>query len=380
MLYTSIVSVTALLLTTCGEFLEDARKQNVTPTLFTQSIVNDSTSLATSEFTNFPTSSVPKKSTNLPEPKCEKAFTEFPILRGMNIGNALEAPSPGEWGMTIRREYIQATESVGFNAIRIPVRFSSHTGQAPEYLIDDEILQLVDEVIDWGLESGLVVILDLHHFEELMQNPISAHDQFIAIWQQLAEHFQNTPPELYFELLNEPSMNLDADTWNALIEESLGVIRKTNPSRKIIIGGINFSNVKSLFLLKLPSDRNLIATFHFYEPFELTHQGASWVTGSSNWLGTDWKGSQSEKQTISQALDLAVDWSNYHKIPIIMGEFGVIQKADPLAREKWTKFVVQEAEKREISWLYWELCLEFGVYDCRKAIWDDTILNALINQ
>jgi endoglucanase len=211
-----------------------------------------------------------------------------------------------------------------------------------------------------------------------MQTPSEQRNHFLAIWHQLAEHYQDIPEELYFELLNEPSTNIDATYWNELVDESISIIRRTNPNRKIIIGGINYSTIESLYLLNLPKDDNLIATFHFYEPFEFTHQGASWVAGSSNWLGRTWDGTLAEKHHIRALFDQAAEWSKYHKIPILMGEFGVIQTAEPVSKKNWVDFVVRQAEKREINWSFWSLCSNFAIYDCQEMKWDEQMLEALI--
>ena len=301
------------------------------------------------------------------------------ILRGINLGNALEAPKPGEWGVTITREMIRNIQRAGFNAIRVPVRFSAHTGPAPDYSIDEDFLKIVDEVISWGLGAGLTVILDLHHFDDLNQAPAAQRDRYLAIWSQLAGRYQDLPARLYFELLNEPNNNLDADTWNSLISESLAVIRETNPNRLVIISGIDFSTIDSLSLLDLPPDPHIMASFHFYEPFQFTHQGADWVSGSLDWVGTDWMGTTAEKNAIQISFDQAEAWSAQTGIPVIMGEFGVIRLADPVSRLRWISFINQQIELRHISWFYWELCSNFGIYDCQSGIWDENILHTLIH-
>jgi len=376
MLFLATSFTITTLLAACGNFALIDTDQDVTHTPLSQTEGPDITVPPSAEKTISPTPFDPKPT--ISPTRREAAYTAFPILRGINLGNALEAPSPGVWGVTVTEEIVESIAFAGFNAIRLPVRFSAHTGGAPEYLIDSDFLLTVDEIINWGLDAGLTVVLDLHHFDAIMLNPVHEQDQFLAIWQQLAEYYQDMPAELYFEPLSEPSDNLDAALWNELVEKGVEVIRRTNPTRKILIDGINYSDIEALLMLNLPSDDHLIATFHFYEPFEFTHQGASWVAGSSYWLGSTWEGNPSEKQAIRQAFDSAVDWSNLHKIPLIMGEFGVIKIADPTSREKWIRFVVQEAERREISWFYWELCSDFGVYNCQDAVWDDVLLQGLI--
>jgi len=308
----------------------------------------------------------------------ESALSTDPYLQGINIGNALEAPKPGLWGVTIQKSYLHSIADAGFNGVRIPARFSGHTGEPPAFPIDQTFLETVDKTILWGLDEGLVVILDLHGFTELMEDPVANESQFLKIWEQLSKHYQSYPDRLWFELINEPSGNLVADRWNDLVDKSLQTIRQTNPQRKVLVGGVNYSTVDSLFLLDLPQDPHLIGVFHFYAPFEFTHQGAGWVESSANWLGTTWTGTETQKDAVRKALDRAVFWSHQSQIPILMGEYGVIKKADAKSRRRWISFVASEAEKRRIGWLYWSFCSNFGIYDCEESTWNQKIIEEIL--
>ena len=305
-------------------------------------------------------------------------FGKHTTLRGINLGNALEAPAPGNWGVTIKPIYFETIRDAGFNCVRIPVCFSAHISQTTPYTIEPKFLNMVDTIVNQGLDAGLTVILDLHHYDEIMVDPTGQREKFQAIWEQLAKHYQNAPSTLYFELLNEPNQQLDSDTWNILVNDTVQLIRESNPVRKILIGGTNFNSVESLNQLQLPSDKNLIAAFHFYMPFEFTHQGAAWVKGSGSWIGTTWEGTPEEKQAIVDQLDFAASWSEKNQTPLIMGEFGSIAAADDASRQRWTEFVTREVERRNIGWLYWEFCSEFRVYDCQLDAWDVNLLKALI--
>ncbi len=166
-----------------------------------------------------------------PTPRFE-AYPGLPPLRGVNLGNALDAPWPGAWGVTITEVMIQSIAEMGFNAIRLPVRFSAHTGAAPDYTLSENILLSVDQVILWGLDAGLTVVLDLHHFDALMQSPAAEEARFFAIWNQLAQRYQSLPNTLYFELLNEPHGVLDNETgiaWS--LKASNSSVRPTPPGR-----------------------------------------------------------------------------------------------------------------------------------------------------
>jgi endoglucanase len=314
-----------------------------------------------------------------PTPTENPLFSEIAALRGVNLGNALDAPAPGAWGVTLTRELVLAVRQAGFNAVRLPVRFSAHTGPGPEYGIDPEFLATVDQVIGWGLDVGLTVILDLHHFDAIHQDPAAARDPFLAIWDQLALHYQGQPENLYFELLNEPTGALDPATWNDLLQEALTLIRRSNPERVIVVSTANVATIDALDQLRLPEDEHLAVTFHYYEPFELTHQGAGWVPGSGAWLGTTWAGTAEEKRAITAAFDKAAAWSAAQGIPLILGEFGTIENADLDSRARWTAFVAQTAEANRMGWIYWELCTNFGIYDCQAGVWNQALLPALLD-
>lgn len=306
------------------------------------------------------------------------AFEDLNIQRGINMGNCLEAPTPGEWGVSIEPDHFRVIRQAGFDTVRLPVRFSAHTSAQPPYEIESNFLQLVDEVISWALANDLRVVLDLHHYEQIMHDPQAERERFLAIWEQLSTHYQDAPPSLYFELLNEPQQQLDAQTWNSLLAEALAVIRRSNPSRKVIVGGVDYSNVAFLAALQLPTDKNLIATFHYYEPFHFTHQGASWVDGAEAWVGTLWQEDAEKKQAIREQLDNAAAWSRKQRVGLVLGEFGAIAVADQRSRQRWTAFIAREVEKRNIGWVYWDFCAEFRVYNCASDEWDLPLLRSLV--
>jgi endoglucanase len=299
--------------------------------------------------------------------------------RGINIGNALEAPNEGDWGVVIKDEYFKIIREAGFDTVRIPIRWSNHAGSVPPYKIDDNFFKRVDWVVNKSLEQGLITIINIHHYEEIMQKPEEHEDRFLALWKQISEHYRNYPDTLYFELLNEPNGALTSDIWNKFIEKAVNIIRKTNPTRKIIIGPADWNSVYKLKELKVPEeDKNIIVTFHFYTPFEFTHQGAEWVSPSPP-VGKKWIGNEAEQKQITDELDIAVRWAAEHNnISLFMGEFGAYSKADMASRVRWTYFVAREAEKRNIAWAYWEFCSGFGAYDPVKNEWREDLLNALI--
>ncbi len=120
-------------------------------------------------------------------------------------------------------------------------------------------------------------------------------------------------------------------------------------------------------------------TFHYYLPFEFTHQGAEWIGDESNaWLGTTWDGTDEQKAEITRNFDSIAEWAKGHNVRILLGEFGAYSKADPNSRVRWTDFVAREAERHNFAWAYWEFGSGFGVYDPFAKGWREELLKALI--
>ena len=299
--------------------------------------------------------------------------------RGINLGNALEAPTEGAWGVTLKADYFQAIADAGFNSVRIPIRWSAHAGQMPPYAIDPDFFTRVDWAVHQALSRQLLAIINIHHYTELMDDPAGHKARFLAIWKQIAEHYKNYPSQLLFEILNEPHNKLTPSLWNSYLKEALSVIRESNPTRTVVIGTASWGGLSALDLLKIPAEeKNVIVTFHYYNPFHFTHQGAEWVSGSDAWLGTTWSGTADQKLAVEKDLQKAADWGQSHNRPIYLGEFGAYSKADLTSRVLWTNFVARQAEARNMSWAYWEFCSGFGAYDPVKNRWIPQLLHALI--
>ena len=299
--------------------------------------------------------------------------------RGVNLGNALKFVSEGEWGVMLEEGFFDLIQQAGFDSVRVPIRWNAHADEKPPYTIDPLFFERIDWVVEQAARCNLAVILNIHHYEEMMEESRVHKDRFLAIWEQIAEHYKTAPDGVYFELLNEPFGTLSAISWNQIANEAIQVIRKSNPQRTIILGPGNWNSISNLYDLQLPpEDRNLIITVHYYLPFQFTHQGAEWAEGSEPWLGTEWNATSAEKAAISRDLDAALKWSQQNSRPIFVGEFGAYSKADIDSRHRWTGFMARSIEERGFSWAYWEFCAGFGVYDRVKQAWNEPILTALI--
>jgi len=293
---------------------------------------------------------MPPTSASLPD------FTPTPITsvelhRGVNMGNMLEAPNEGEWGLVVQEQYFDLVKEAGFDFVRLPVRWNNHAETEWPYTVDPIFFARVDEVVNWGLECNLTIIVDFHHYEEMMTDPWGHKDRYLGISKQVAEHYKDYPVNVLFELLNEPNAELNASLWNQYLLEALAVVRASNSTRDVVIGPVNWNAYEWLSTLDVPNDEHLIVTFHYYLPFQFTHQGAEWAgEEAQKWLGTEWE-SDAEKAEITSHFDLVADWAKRHgNVRILLGEFGAYSKAPQESRVRWTEFVRGEAERHGFAW------------------------------
>ena len=299
------------------------------------------------------------------------------ISRSINIGNALEAPKDTPWDVELKNEHFDIIKEAGFDTVRLPIRFSDYAKDNEGYILEEDFMQKVDDHIDYALNTGLTVILDFHHFEEIMEDPYAYKDCFLIIWKQLSERYKDTSDKLYFELLNEPQKNLSVDIWNQLITEATIIIRETNPSRQIIVGPVEYNSMYRLNDLSLPDDDNIIVTVHYYFPHEFTMQNNSYHPEYEHYKNMEW-GSETEIKKAVNDFKKIKKWSKKNKRGIFIGEFGANKAAPSESREKYISLIRSLAEENDFAWGYWEFASVFGIYDQKTNEWDEQIKNALI--
>ena len=308
------------------------------------------------------------------------------IGRGVNFGNMLEAPTEGAWGLSVTDDFIDKAASAGFTAVRLPVRWSNHASGDPPFTVDPAFMARVASIVDKLLAKGLIVVLNMHDYRQLDGDPLDAGEfsvpdpivdvRFVMLWEQIAARFQGYDSRLVFELYNEPHGRLDGEPWNVLAARALGVVRKTNRTRAVVIGPTHWNSASDLTLLKMPNDSNLIATIHNYAPFSFTHQGAEWVSPRLPVGVTCCTPSQQAEMTAP--LDVAHTWSAASRYPIFVGEFGAYSKADQASRVVFNRTMRAAAEARGMSWTYWEFAAGFGVYDPTTLTYRQDLLDSLL--
>ena len=278
-------------------------------------------------------------------------------------------------------EYPHMISELGFNHVRIPIRWEPSGRSNPEspYNINPDFLDQIKLVIDSCMNNDLMVIINMHHHEALFADPDGQKERFLSQWQQISEFFKDYSDDLLFEILNEPHGSLNAEKWNTFLVDALTTIREDSPNRVVLIDAPEWGGVSGFPKLELPDDENIIATIHYYNPFSFTHQGAGWVDGADAWLGTKWNDTETERQRIRNEMAVLKTAEEEQNIPIHIGEFGAYGKADDASRKKWSTFMSRYIESLGWSWAYWEFSAGYGIYNPNDGTYRQFLVDALLH-
>lgn len=296
------------------------------------------------------------------------------MKRGVNVlgyDPLWKDPAKARFQLT---RHFKTIKAGGFDTVRVNLQAFAHMDAQDR--LDPAWLATLDTVVKEALAARLTVILDEHDFNACEEDLAACKPRLTAFWKQLAERYKATPDQVVFELLNEPNRRMD-DVWNAWIPDLLATIRATNPTRNVIVGPTNWNSLHRLADLKLPqADRHLIVTFHYYDPFPFTHQGASWATPTPP-LGTTW-GTPDDHARIDKDFDTVAAWAKAQGRPVLLGEFGAYDKGPMDSRIAYTQAVARAAEAHGFGWAYWQFDSDFIVYDIKADAWVAPIHDALI--
>ncbi len=355
-----------------------------------------------------------------PDAQARLAFQRAAHLRHGINASMWFAQSPNDYSAARTGRFMDAADiqlmaRLGFDHARLSIDPEPLTRQPVDATgLNAEFLGRVDRAVDQMLASGLAVIVDVHPEEPYKFRLRTGTDgvaRFEAMWAALAAHFATRDPGMiFFEVMNEPEVE-DDFRWQGIEAQTIAVIRKAAPQNTILAVGSHWDSLQDLLRLTPFSDGNIIYNFHFYEPYEFTHQGATWATGwwrlthgvpyPSNDMDTaamtrtlgeipdaadrleleryfldDWNA-----RHIRLLLDAAAAWGKANGVPIVCDEFGAFRDhSDPTARAQWIHDVRTALEADGMGWTMWDYRGSFGVVtkeDGHAAVPDPLVVKAL---
>jgi len=328
---------------------------------------------------------------------------------GINIGNSLDSIGTNAWfaGETgwgnpkITQDFIKALKKYGYKTIRLPVTWAEYMGTAPNFIIEEERMSRVEEVVKWILAEDMYCIINLHHdggesdkswILNAGSEPDRVSGQFSKIWAQIAARFSGVSQDkLIFESMNEVGFDKLWNRYggsgrkdeayrifNMLNQTFVDTVRKTagNQDRFLLIAGYwTDIDLSSDSLFKMPKDTKedkLILSVHYYTPsvFCIAEEpDNSW--GFRN----DWGNNNDINELNRQFQKLKTNFIN-KGIPVIVGEYGVTlyNKAEE-SRVKWMASVTQICLDNGICPILWDTGGEisrhppYTMRDSLKQVW-----------
>lgn len=314
---------------------------------------------------------------------------------GWNLGNTFDAVGADEtaWGNPrVTQQFIENLAEQGFKSIRIPVTFDQRMSTASDYTIDEQFLSRLDQAIQWSLDEGLYVMINVHHDSwiwlesGMQQNHDESLARFEAIWTQLADRYKDYTTKLMFESINEPRFWGSEEEKQTYLDELnaafYNIVRNAgghNAVRPIVLPTLDTGSeqhkIEALYdFIEELDDPNVIATIHYYGfwPFSVNIAGVTTFN-------------EETKNDVITTFNRAYDNFVAKGIPVVIGEFGLlgfdtdlyaIQQGEKL---KFFEFMIHYAQEKQLTHMLWDNGQHFGrqsyqwsdqeLYDMMKASW-----------
>ncbi len=279
----------------------------------------------------------------------------------------------------------------GFKTVRVPISFGAWASyEQPYRWAIPEGIQFADKFIEAAVAEGLYVIIDLHHVE--LDNSVKGSDsteRLVWLWTEIANRYKKLDPEkVFFEIRNEPH-DIKAEDWRAQAEVLIKTVRQIAPQHSLVVGFHDWNARQAMIDSKPFADKNIIYTFHYYDPFIFTHQGATWSspglpelrglpfpadkrtievpsTAKGTWIEEKIKNYAGDSKASKMFDDLkaAKSWSEKNDVPIFVGEFGSFGNFATMEnRCRHAEAVYSALGKLELSNAWWEWDGGFSMFD-----------------
>jgi len=314
---------------------------------------------------------------------------QTPFSKGVNLTGWFQAGNVRQiqFAKYTKDDFIRI-KSLGCDVIRLPINLHFMTNGSPDYVIDPLLFDFLDQVVDWAEELQIHLLLDNHSFDPNVDTQPSIETVLLKVWPQMAAHYKTRSNYVYYEVLNEPH-GITTVAWCQIQQKVIDAIRAVDTKHTIVAGPSGYNSYNELNNMPVYTDNNLIYTFHFYDPFMFTHQGATWTSYMQDVSGVPFpydvvrmpatpasaKGTWVESSLnnymndgtvakVKQWLDVAVNFKSNRNVKLFCGEFGVYIPNSPHAdRVYWYDVVRKYLEEKGIPWTTWDYQGGFGLFE-----------------
>lgn len=340
----------------------------------------------------------------------ETKVNNFKIHRGTNVSHWLSQNSRRG---AIRKNHIQEEDfanlrKMGFDFVRIPIDEVQFWDEQGNKL--PEAWTLLDNGVKYALKHQLRVIVDLHIIRSHYFNAVNeglkdantlftsekAQQDLIGMWYQLSDMLKGySNDSVAYEFMNEPVAD-EHEQWNQLIAKVHKALRKIEPQRTLVIGSNMWQGYETMKYLKVPqNDRNVVLSFHYYNPQLLTHYGA-WFTPIGHYKGKitypgimvskeDYDAAPEElkpilkdytttvwnREKIAADFKDAIAVAKKYDLQLFCGEWGVYESVDREPAYQWTSDMISVFNEFNIAWATWCYDADFGFWNQQTNTFKD---------
>jgi endoglucanase len=275
---------------------------------------------------------------------------------------------------------LRKIKEAGFSTVRIPV--SVFDKAKPRYEaggnIDPAYLKKLDGLVNAALKARLFVILTESDGQACVEDSKICALNLPNVWSLLAQHYQDVPVSMSFELLDAPNGAVTPDTWNAWVPGLVSIIRESNSTRNIIVSAPNGAGAKAVNKLTLPKDEHLIVSFQYFEPSGFTRMGPA---GASSVPASTPVWTPEAGAAIEADLGQVRDWAKANNRSVVLTGFGTASTVDIDARVPWTHAVSSAAKNAGFARIYAALdadSQEAGIFSPKSRNWIEALKRAIL--
>ncbi len=280
------------------------------------------------------------------------------------------------WGKTkTSKQLFISLKEKGFNAIRISFDVYNHINDQGK--IDSLWLNRLKEVVDYCMELDMYCLIDIVetyglYVDNLTDESVSL---YISLWKQLANVFRKYDDKLLFAPFNEiRNTNGDWGTtdlnclnnMNKLYQIFVDTIRASganNRYRNLLLScygtGINKYMLDQFVIPEDSTYNHLLFECHYYDPVRFTFNEIN--LGNTD-FEYEW-GSLSDKERLVDAFKIVNEFMKKNKIPLIITEFGVVDRISLDERIEYLEYYKKIAKKYKVGLFIFDDAHDFAIID-----------------
>ena len=314
---------------------------------------------------------------------------------GWNLGNSLDSKKGGDptestqynaietaYGNPyVAENVIEYVKSLGFKTIRIPITYKDnwYYDQNGNYIIREEFLDRIQEVVNYAIKRDLYVIINTHFDSGISSAYIYLGDESFDyerakkyskdIWTQIANRFRDYDEHLMFEGYNEVDNLINGRLCTPIAGAQMNEINQLFVDTVRNTGGNNEKRI--LQIQTFTSNPGVTALNAFQAPKDLYPNK---IIAQVHWYPNIWD------EKVEEVMKLFDAFTERTGLPITIGETSLYQDTSP-TMYKYTIMsnLAARTKKHNIAIIIWDNNGDRKLVDRKYLTVDQVYLDSIMN-